>query len=54
MAKTKVQFGQADRQKGEPLLISDDLRGWIDRVIVPILVREFIGAKGLQKEANDG
>jgi hypothetical protein len=54
MAKSKGQFGHADRQKGEPLLISDDLRDWIDRVIVPILVQEFIGAKSLQKEANDG
>jgi hypothetical protein len=54
MAKSKVQFGQADRQKGEPLLLSADLRGWIDRVVVPILVQQFIGAKGLQKEANDG
>ena len=54
MAKSKVQLGQADRQNGEPQPISADLRNWIDHVIVPILVREFIRAQILQKEANDG
>ena len=54
MARSKVQIGQPDQRKVEPQLISNDLRGWIERVIVPILVKEFIRAKGLQKEANDG
>ena len=54
MAPSKVQIGQVAQRNGEPQLISDDLRGWIDRVIVPILVKEFTRAKGLQKEANDG
>ena len=54
MAKSKVQLGQANQQNGEPQPISDDLRGWIDHVIVPILVKEFIRAQVLQKEANDG
>jgi hypothetical protein len=54
VAKNKSQFGQPASQKGEPLPIPDDLRCWINRVIVPILVQEFIRAKSLQKEANDG
>jgi hypothetical protein len=54
VAKSKLQLEQADRQKGEPLPVSDDLRGWIERVIVPILVQEFIRVKSLQKEANNG
>jgi len=54
MGKSRVQFGQGEQKKGEPPLISDDLRGWIDRVIVPILVQQFIHSEGLQKEPNDG
>src|SRR5580698_3131787 len=42
MGKSRAQFGQAEGKKDEPLLLSDDLRGWIDRVIPPILVQQFI------------
>ena len=54
MPRCQVRVGQAVQRGGEPHLISDDLRGWIERVIVPILVQEFIRARGLQKEAKDG
>jgi hypothetical protein len=54
MPRSQVKIGQAVQRDGEPQPIPDDLRGWIERVIVPILVEEFIRAKGLQKEAKDG
>ena len=54
MARRKVKIGQSGQRNVEPQLISNDLLGWIERVIVPILVKEFIRAKGLQNEANDG
>jgi hypothetical protein len=54
MGNSRVQSGRAEEKKGEPPLIPDDLHNWIDRVVVPILVQEFIRAKSLQKEANDG
>jgi len=52
--KRKAKLGPVDSQNGEHQPISDDLRGWIEHVIVPILVKEFVRAKGLRKEANDG
>jgi len=54
MSRSKVKVGQAVPRGGEPQLIPDDLRGWIERVIVPILVKEFIRVQGLQREAKDG
>jgi len=54
MPRSQVKIGQAVHRDGEPQLLPDDLRGWIERVIVPILVQEFIRAKGLQKAAKDG
>jgi hypothetical protein len=54
MPRCQVKIGRADHRDGEPQIIPDDLRGWIERVIVPILVEEFIRGKSLQKEAKDG
>jgi len=54
MPRSRVKVDHADLRSGEPQLLSDDLRGWIERVIVPILVQEFIRAQSLQKEAKDG
>jgi hypothetical protein len=54
MSPSKVKVGQSVQRGGEPQLVPDELRDWIERVIVPILVNEFIRAKGLQKEAKDG
>lgn len=52
MTKSKNKFVRPIYSKAP--LVSDHLRGWIERVIVPILVKEFVRAKGLQKEDNDG
>ncbi len=52
--KRKAKLAPLDSQDSAPSAVSDELRGWIDRVIVPILVKEFIRTKGLQKEANNG
>jgi hypothetical protein len=54
MPCSQVKIGRADHRDGEPQIIPDDLRGWIERVIAPILVKEFIRGKGLQDEAKDG
>jgi len=54
MPRSQVKIGQGVHRDGEPQIIPDDLRGWIERVIVPILVKEFIRTEGLQKEAKDG
>jgi len=54
MSRSKVKGGQAVPRDGKSQLIPDDLHGWIERVIVPILVQEFMRAQGLQKEEKDG
>ena len=54
MPRSQGKVGLANHRNGESQLIPDDLRGWIERVIVPILVKEFIRAQSLQKEAKDG
>jgi hypothetical protein len=54
MPRSQVKVGQGVQRGVESQLIPDDLRGWIERVIVPILVKEFIRARGLQKEGKDG
>lgn len=52
--KRKTKLGPLDSQDSATPAVGDELRSWIDRVIVPILVREFIRTKYLQKEANNG
>jgi hypothetical protein len=37
-----------------PDRLGDELRSWIDHVIVPILVREFLREKNLQGGESDG
>jgi hypothetical protein len=54
MSPSKAKVERGVQRDGEPQLIPDDLRGWIEQVIVPILVQEFIRAQGLRKEAKDG
>ena len=54
MLRSKIKIERDIQRGGEPQLIPDDLRGWIERVIVPILVQEFIRADGLQREGKDG
>jgi hypothetical protein len=36
------------------LPLSDELRRWIDHVIVPILVEQYLREKGLKEERRDG
>jgi hypothetical protein len=52
--KRKAKLGPLDSQNSASSPVPDELQSWIDRVIVPILVQEFIRAKSLQTEANDG
>ena len=52
--KRKAKLAPLDSQDSANPDVCDELRSWIDRVIVPILVREFIRTKNLQKEPNDG
>lgn len=52
--KRKTKLGPLDSQGSATPALSSELQGWIDRVIVPILVKEFIRTRGLQKEANNG
>jgi len=51
---TVVQFGKRHRK---PVEIDPDLKGFIDRVIVPILVKEYLemaeGETGLAREDSD-
>jgi len=44
------------QEKGSQLsaVLSPELRGWITRVLVPILVEQFLQQKGLQAEEIDG
>jgi hypothetical protein len=53
MERSKAQIGHevecTDRWE-----IPVELRGWIDRVIVPILVKEFLRAESLQKDGEHG
>jgi hypothetical protein len=44
------------QEKGSQLsaALSPELRGWITRVLVPILVEQFLQQKGLQAEEIDG
>jgi hypothetical protein len=50
----KVQIGPSDQKISDSQLVSDGLRGWVERVVVPILVKEFLREKVLQKEENNG
>lgn len=54
MPRKTVQGGEAKKGNMELRVLSDELRGWIDRVIVPILVKEFLCAEGWQEAEKDG
>jgi hypothetical protein len=54
MPRKTVQGGEAKNGNTELRVISDELRGWIDQVIVPILVKEFLRAEGFQEAEKDG
>ena len=46
-----VQEEKGSRLSGA---LGPELRGWITRVMVPILVEQFLRQKGLQEEEIDG
>ncbi len=49
------QVGQLHGHKELPQAISEELRGWIERVIVPALVTEYLRReKQLPDERTDG
>jgi hypothetical protein len=52
MPQAKTQFAApVPNNSGDP---GDHLRRWIELVIVPLLVKEFVRTQGLQNEGNDG
>jgi len=54
MPGKKHQLGQPDNRKDPKEVLGDELRGWIERVIVPILVVQYLREKGLIQEQTDG
>ena len=54
MPGKKRQLGQPDSRKDPKEVLGDELRGWIERVIVPILVVQCLREKGLNQEQTDG
>jgi len=53
MPREKRQLGQTDSQRDLPAALGE-LRGWIERVIVPILVEQYLREKELKREPTDG
>jgi len=43
-----------ESQHSTPSPVSDEVRRWIDQVIVPILVVQFLREKGLQEGKTSG
>ena len=43
-----------DSRKDPREVLGGELRGWIERVIVPILVEQYLREKGLNQEQTDG
>jgi len=54
MTGNKHQLGQRHTGKDPKEVVCDELRGWIERVIVPILVEQYLQEKGLKREQTDG
>ena len=52
--KSKSKVVQAEKGSRFSAALSPELRGWITRVIVPILVEQFLQQKALQAEEIDG
>jgi hypothetical protein len=50
MPENGHQFGQFDdSRKNPPQALSEELRGWIERVIVPALVSKFLQETGFSR-----
>jgi hypothetical protein len=54
MSRKKHQLGQPDNRKDPKEVLGGELRGWIERVIVPILVEQYLREKGLNQEQTHG
>jgi len=54
MPGKKRQLGQPDNRMNPKEVLGGDLRGWIERVIVPILAVQYLREKGLTQEQTDG
>ena len=52
--KSKSKVVQKEKGSGLSAALSPELRGWITRVMVPILVEQFLQQKSLQAEEIDG
>lgn len=52
--KSKSKVVQEERGCRVSAALSPELRGWITRVLVPILVEQFLQQKSLQAEEIDG
>ena len=54
MPAKKHQLGQPESRRDLHEVLGEELRGWIERVIVPILVVQYLHEKGLKEEKIDG
>jgi hypothetical protein len=52
--KSKSKVVQEEKASRSSAALSPELRGWITRVMVPILVEQFLQQKSLQAEEIDG
>jgi len=52
--KSKAKVAQEEKGSHLSAALSPELRGWITRVMVPILVEQFLQQKSLQAEEIDG
>ncbi len=52
--RAKAQLGQLSSKDSASPTVSTELRGWIERVIAPILVEQYLREKGLKQEQTDG
>ena len=54
MAKARAHPDHLESSRALRLAVSEELRRWIDQVIVPILVVQYLHEKGLKEEKIDG
>ena len=54
MPGKKRQLGHPANRTDPKEVLGGELRGWIERVIVPILVVQYLREKGLNQEQTDG
>jgi len=54
MAKARAHPDHLESSRAPRLAVSDELRRWIDQVIVPILVEQYLREKSLKQEETSG